>query len=167
MPYCYFSLAPGKPRKVLKCLWEVFNGFLLMNEDTSELTNSCLQVARYPQLSFATNRFWLSSMVIWRRSRSGVSVSSGSSQHGERLKPIGVNLCLFPLIDPLKSMHAMRRLIRLRPVPTIWWDKAEFQSLNQYKLSRLDWVQQNYLTNDYCKVTTRYPTPPPECSLNP
>lgn len=53
------------------------------------------------------------------------------------------------------------------PCANNWWDQAEFQSLNQYQLSRLNWVRQNYLTYDYCKDRARYSTPPPECSLNP
>lgn len=53
------------------------------------------------------------------------------------------------------------------PCANDWWDQPEFQSLNQQQLSQLNWVRTNYMIYDYCHDASRFPTPPPECALNP
>ncbi|CAM6119638.1 unnamed protein product [Calypogeia fissa] len=44
-----------------------------------------------------------------------------------------------------------------------WWSAAEYQSLGQADISKLKWVQQNYMIYDYCTDTLRYAQPPPDC----
>ncbi|KAG6548046.1 hypothetical protein Mapa_010480 [Marchantia paleacea] len=48
-----------------------------------------------------------------------------------------------------------------------WWAGSEYQNMNAADTSKLKWVQQNYMVYDYCYDTTRYPTPPLDCTHKP
>jgi len=49
------------------------------------------------------------------------------------------------------------------PTADSWWNRPEFQTLNQDQLGKLKWVRQTRVTHSYCK----HPNAPPECALNP
>eukprot|EP01018_Ginkgo_biloba_P011728 Gb_04597 [translate_table: standard] len=45
-----------------------------------------------------------------------------------------------------------------------WWDKPSYSSLTPHQRRMLRWVHRNYIIYDYCKDSSRFPTPPPECT---
>ena len=46
-----------------------------------------------------------------------------------------------------------------------WWDQPAYASLDAKQRLKLKWVQEKYMTYDYCKDSTRFPTPPAECTV--
>eukprot|EP01018_Ginkgo_biloba_P033411 Gb_34158 [translate_table: standard] len=46
------------------------------------------------------------------------------------------------------------------------WEGSGNSGLTPQQLSRFRWVRKNYMTYDYCTDKSRYPSPPPECSVN-
>nr|WKV32409.1 xyloglucan endotransglucosylase/hydrolase [Larix kaempferi] len=45
-----------------------------------------------------------------------------------------------------------------------WWDEPAYASLDAKQRLKLKWVQEEYMTYDYCKDPTRFATPPAECA---
>lgn len=72
-----------------------------------------------------------------------------------------------PFVASYQSFEVNACSVSSAPCTNNWWDQSEFQSLNQYQLDRLIWVRKHYMTYDYCQDASRFPTPPPECALNP
>ncbi|KAH7858386.1 hypothetical protein Vadar_023247 [Vaccinium darrowii] len=48
-----------------------------------------------------------------------------------------------------------------------WWDQSPAWQLSAAQLEDYHWAQRNFCVYYYCTDTARYPTPPPECSVNP
>ncbi|KAJ7287978.1 hypothetical protein O6H91_07G127000 [Diphasiastrum complanatum] len=51
------------------------------------------------------------------------------------------------------------------PNATNWWDGTQYQKLDGNQMSYLEWVKKNYMVYDYCLDTSRFPSPPTECSI--
>eukprot|EP01018_Ginkgo_biloba_P033408 Gb_07549 [translate_table: standard] len=49
---------------------------------------------------------------------------------------------------------------------SVEWEGSGNAGLTRQQLSRFRWVRNNYMTYDYCTDKSRYPSPPPECSVN-
>eukprot|EP01018_Ginkgo_biloba_P033409 Gb_07550 [translate_table: standard] len=49
---------------------------------------------------------------------------------------------------------------------SVEWEGSGNAGLTRQQLSRFRWVRKNYMTYDYCTDKSRYPSPPPECSVN-
>jgi xyloglucan:xyloglucosyl transferase len=47
-----------------------------------------------------------------------------------------------------------------------WWEDFGSGGLSAEQMRQLKWVRRNYMTYDYCADKTRFPKPPPECSVN-
>ncbi|XP_031481426.1 probable xyloglucan endotransglucosylase/hydrolase protein 6 [Nymphaea colorata] len=48
--------------------------------------------------------------------------------------------------------------------PRNWWDEPTYLRLNPVQARKYRWVRLNYMIYDYCRDTSRYPVPPPECT---
>ena len=87
--------------------------------------------------------------------------------NGERVK---INWGKAPFVASYQSFEVNACSVTSdssRPCANNWWDRPEFETLNQYGLNRIHWVRTNYMTYDYCNDTSgRFPTTPAECSFN-
>ena len=45
-----------------------------------------------------------------------------------------------------------------------WWDEPAYASLDAKQRLKLKWVEEKYMTYDYCKDSVRFATPPTECA---
>uniref|UniRef100_A0A7I4B2E3 Xyloglucan endotransglucosylase/hydrolase n=1 Tax=Physcomitrium patens TaxID=3218 RepID=A0A7I4B2E3_PHYPA len=50
--------------------------------------------------------------------------------------------------------------------PTHWWEASAYQTIDHNQAEQLLWVKNNYMIYDYCTDTSRFPSPPVECSRN-
>nr|AAT84462.1 putative xyloglucan endotransglucosylase/hydrolase [Selaginella kraussiana] len=48
-----------------------------------------------------------------------------------------------------------------------WWDASAYAALSPSEISKLKWVEKNYLVYDYCKDPSRFSTKPAECARAP